>query len=146
MADVLISQTAEYALRAMARIASADGPLRATEIAADTSIPVHYVSKVLRRMVSAGLLTSQKGHGGGFRLARPARSIRFREVIAAVDGDMEAGRCAFGWGACNPAAPCPLHPAFSRLEASLTDWLGRTTLADVQSGAPPRRGRRRRAG
>jgi Rrf2 family protein len=143
MADMLLSQTAEYALRAMATLAGAEGPLRAGEIAQASGIPVHYVSKVLRRMVEAGLLSARKGHGGGFRLARPASSIRFREVIAAADGGVSTGRCAFGWGTCDANAPCPLHPTFSRLEASFTEWAGRTSLAQAvaREPAPSRRAR-----
>ena len=68
-----ISQTAEYALRAMSHLARPDAAaMRAIDLARATQVPVHYLSKVLRRLVDAGLLHSQKGHGGGFVLARRA--------------------------------------------------------------------------
>lgn len=129
---MLISHTAEYALRAMAQIAAAGGePVRASEIARDATIPVAYVSKVLRRMVAAGLLDARKGHGGGFRLARPASRIRFLDVLQAADGDVFDDRCAFGWGACSGRAPCPLHGSFAALKECTQGWAARTTLADV---------------
>src|SRR5689334_13347948 len=80
----LISQTAEYALRALALIAALpEGrSLTAIELSEHASVPVHYLSKVLRRLVAAGLLSSQKGHGGGFCLARPAEQVRFLDVLA----------------------------------------------------------------
>jgi len=139
-----LSQTAEYALRAMTRLAQQRGDetaLRATDLARDTHVPVHYLSKVLRRLVAAGLLTSQKGHGGGFVLARPAAQIRFADVLGAMGEAPVGGRCAFGWGNCDAKKPCPLHPAWSVLNDALQSWAGRTTLADV-SPIPGERKRR----
>jgi len=130
---MLFSQTAEYALRAMAHLALApDGAaVRARDLSAETGIPSDYVSKVMRRMVRAGLLHSQKGHGGGFRLARPRGEIRFLDVLAAADERIDPHRCAFGWGRCGDQAPCPLHESFSSLKQAVLDWAARTTLADV---------------
>jgi Rrf2 family iron-sulfur cluster assembly transcriptional regulator len=136
-----LSQTAEYAFRAMACLAQErPGPaLRATDLSALTHVPVHYLSKVLRRLVAAGLLSSQKGHGGGFELSRPATEIRFADVLAAVGEAPAQGRCAFGWGNCDARHPCPLHPAWSALTDSLMKWADTTTLSDVACDGPPRR-------
>ena len=140
------SQTAEYALRAMACLAArGDEALRAADLTEATHVPVHYLSKVLRRLVAAGLLVSQKGHGGGFVLARRADQITFADVLDAVGEAPAGGRCAFGWGTCDARHPCPLHPAWSVLSTSLVTWAERTTLAQV--ACPPdaqrKRGRRR---
>jgi Rrf2 family protein len=127
-----LSQTAEYALRAMAELARPHAePLRGSDLSSATQVPPHYLSKVLRRLVNAGLLVSQKGHGGGFVLARPAGEIRFADVLAAVDQAPHSGRCAFGWGSCDAQHPCLLHPAWSRLNDALMSWADRTTLAEV---------------
>jgi Rrf2 family iron-sulfur cluster assembly transcriptional regulator len=109
-------------------------PMRAVDLSQATQVPAHYLSKVLRRLVEARLLISQKGHGGGFVLARPALEIRFAEVLAAVDQAPGTGRCAFGWGSCDTSHPCPLHPAWSRLNDALTSWAENTTLAEVAAG------------
>jgi Rrf2 family protein len=129
----LISQTAEYALRALALIAALpEGrSLTAIEVADYATVPVHYLSKVLRRLVAAGLLSSQKGHGGGFCLARPAPEIRFADVLAAVGEPLVIGRCAFGYAVCNADNPCPLHPAWKLLNESFERWAATTTLADI---------------
>jgi len=81
---MLLSQTAEYALRAMAWLAtvSGDEPVRAVDLSSATGIPTHYLSKVLRRLVLANLLESQKGQGGGFSLSlgvwhQPGRNCEF---------------------------------------------------------------------
>jgi Rrf2 family protein len=135
--DRFLSQTAEYALRAAAWLAihSPLDPVRARDLSEGSGIPPHYLSKILRRLVLAGLLESQKGRGGGFVLARPPSAIRFQDVLAAVDAYPAPDRCAFGWGTCNPGDPCPLHESWSRLGGAFRDWATSTSLADVAEAA-----------
>lgn len=136
---MIFSQTAEYAVRAMASLATYPHgePVRAADLSTATSIPTHYVSKILRRLVLAELLVSQKGQGGGFALARPPEQIRFIEILNAVDAFPTQGRCAFGWGSCDEVNPCPLHGAWTRLNDHLEEWATTTTLADVSEIGGP---------
>lgn len=129
----LLGQTAEYALRALAILAELDPgeSMRAADVAEKTGVPAQYLSKVLRRLVARGLLRAQKGHGGGFALARAPRKIRVADVLEALDSAPSPDRCAFGWGPCNAADPCPLHPMWSKLNEAFTTWTSMTTLADV---------------
>ena len=136
-----IPKTAEYARRVMAHIARLpEGrAARAQELSRAADIPTPYLSKVLRKLVVAGLLKSQKGHGGGFVLARPAKRIRFIDVLGATDFDLGASGCAFGWERCDSRRPCPLHPAWSALKESWMEWAATHTLAEVQEApAHPR--------
>jgi Rrf2 family iron-sulfur cluster assembly transcriptional regulator len=135
---MLVSQTSEYALRAMAWLASAppDEPVRSRDLAAGSGIPLHYLSKILRRLVLAELLVSQKGKRGGFVLARPPHEIRFLDILAAVDAYPTQGRCAFGWGECDELNPCAMHDIWSELNESILSWAANNTLADVQSKVP----------
>ncbi len=127
-------RTPEYALRAMAHIARLPErqALRAVELSKAADIPLPYLSKILRRLVLAGLLTSRKGHGGGFVLARPPKLIRFLDILTAADYTAKPASCAFGWGECDPNHPCPLHPAWSELKEQFLDWAARTTLQDLR--------------
>ena len=130
---MLMTQTAEYALRAMACLANVgpDRPLRSKELAEAAHIPSHYVSKVMRRLVVASLVSSKRGHGGGFSLARRPDQITFLEVLEATDHFVETRRCAFGMGDCDSADPCPLHPAWVELNTCMGEWARKTTLAGV---------------
>ena len=56
-------------------------------------------------------------------------------VLEATDNAIEAGRCAFGFGACDPDHPCSLHPIWNDLNRSVGLWANRTTFADL--GPPP---------
>lgn len=133
---MILNQTAEYALRGMAVLATRGTGQRVTsqEISELAHIPPHYVSKVMRRLVRAKLVTAQRGHGGGFALAVAPDQVTLLQILEAAEFEVEQSRCAFGFGRCDTLHPCPLHPAFSELNASFIDWACRTTLATAQGG------------
>lgn len=130
----MLSRSAEYALRIMACFAlHADGtPLRAKDIAEEVTIPIFYLSKILRRMVTAELLTGTRGHGGGFVIAKDPSKIRFIDIFEAIEGDITTPRCVFGWDACSDKTPCLLHNRWKEIKLSFKQWAHRTTLADVK--------------
>lgn len=130
---MILSQTAEYALRAMAWIATRENgeAVRAKDLSEAADIPPHYVSKILRRLVLADLLISQKGHGGGFTLSRAPGEIRYIDILQAVDAAPLPNQCAFGWGECDLEHPCPLHRSWSRISDAFQRWAEQRTLADV---------------
>lgn len=130
----MFPKTTEYALRAMAHIATLPegAAIASNELARATQIPPAYISKMMRRLVVAGLVTAQRGQGGGFTLARPPATIRFAEILAAVDFQADSGDCMFGWGACNAERPCPLHPAWARLRTAFMAWAEETHLGALR--------------
>ncbi len=141
-----LSQTAEYALRALAHLAMQPEGVAVTarELSQGTGVPVHYLSKVMRRLVMAGLVTGTKGHGGGFSLARPAAQLRSGDVLAAGEhSPASPDRCAFGWATCDTQRPCPLHGTWSELKEAARAWACQTTLADVSRYAAVHTGPRR---
>ncbi len=128
----MLSQTAIYALRAMACLALSPGEsMRTRDLSEASDVPPHYLSKILRRLVLGGLLTSQKGRGGGFLLSRPPAEITFHQILDAVDEAPVQGVCAFGWGACDTENPCPIHGAWSEMSGGVMRWACETTLADI---------------
>lgn len=134
---MILSQTSQYALRIMASIALSQGarPVTGKEIAENIRCPSPYVSKVLRKLVTAGLLKAERGHGGGFVLARPAEKILFCQVLDAVQAPKEVKQCIFGWRRCDPNNPCILHHRWNAVSSTFDDWSRQTTLADIQRDA-----------
>ncbi len=65
-------------------------------IAAVTGLPEPTVAKVLKALAAGGLVTSQRGARGGYRLARPLGSIQVADVIAAIDGPVHLTACVEG--------------------------------------------------
>ncbi|MCP4594426.1 MAG: Rrf2 family transcriptional regulator, partial [bacterium] len=80
----LLSQTAEYAIRATTHLAQhhGEGHVMAKDVAKATAIPEKYLQKILRDLVHHGLLKSTRGHGGGFHLAKPPSRIRLAHVVS----------------------------------------------------------------
>jgi Rrf2 family transcriptional regulator, nitric oxide-sensitive transcriptional repressor len=105
----VISQTTEYALRAVVWLAAnPDKPLTAQQIAEATRVPAGYLAKVLQGLSRAGLLHSQRGLGGGFTLARSPTQLTMWEVVQAVDPLRRIRECPLGFEA-HADKLCPLH-------------------------------------
>ncbi len=129
-----LPQTAEYAIRVMAYMAMLPEhrPVRSKDLSEATTIPSHYLSKVLRKLVTAGLLRSRKGHQGGFVFARPKGEIAIIDILDAMQYDYDPENCMFGWGRCSIHSPCPMHEIWSEMKQSFIDWAQKHTLADVR--------------
>jgi Rrf2 family protein len=142
MISLSLSNTAEYALRAMTQLAlSPDGKaLGASELSASTGVPVHYLSKIMRKLVESGLAASSKGHGGGFRLARPAKRISYMDILKVSGYESRASECVFGWGECLDERPCPMHLSWSSLNERFVAWARTTTLDSVAKRSGARKG------
>ena len=82
----MISQTAEYALRAVLALAQRpEKPLTTGEIAHATKVPEFYLSKVLHGLAKGEIVSSKRGVNGGYMLSRPGNQIKLLEIINAVD-------------------------------------------------------------
>ena len=130
---MLYSKPCAYAIRAMAHVANLTGevPAGGKEIAEAEGIPAPVLRKILQELVRRGLLDSRRGPGGGFRLARPAKRITLRDVVAAIDGLDQFQECAVGLERCSDDAPCPLHDHWKRLKNQFQGYLERTTLDEM---------------
>lgn len=126
----MFSQTVEYALRAMVCLATSDhGPLTADEISQRTRLKGGYLSKVMRDLVIAGLVGSQRGPNGGFTIARPATEISILDVVTAVDPIKRITQCPMG----NPSHVklCSLHQRLDNAIGEIERVFGSTSLAEV---------------
>ncbi|MCK6512242.1 Rrf2 family transcriptional regulator [Myxococcota bacterium] len=132
---MLVNQTDIYALRAMTFLAlqGADALVSSKDLAEKTRIPSHYLSKIMRRLVEAELVVSQKGHGGGFQIVRPLEEITIEGILDAMGDKHELEKCAFGWEKCGGEHPCPLHPAWSELKSSFVGWASSTNLSKLRN-------------
>ncbi len=131
----MISQTVEYALRAMVHLASlpSQQAVNSETIAASTQVPQGYLSKVLRDLVLAELVTSQRGPSGGFMLARPPGDISMLDVVNAVDAIPRIKRCPLN----NPAhlRLCPLHQRIDDALDLIEQQFRDCSLLEVLQGA-----------
>lgn len=130
----MISRTAEYALRAITHMAGRDmqdGVTSQTvgEIASGTRVPLGYLSKVLQQLTKAGLIVSQRGSGGGFRLARTPQQISIYEIVNAVDPIQRIHKCPLGLKSHTEL--CPLHAKIDASISLMEQQFQSTTIADL---------------
>jgi Rrf2 family protein len=136
----MLSQTAEYALRAVVYLASSgDAPCVAQDIAKATRVPSGYLSKVLQGLVREKLVTSRRGLRGGFALARPASRISVLDVLAATDNPLQRiTECPLGIG--GHQGLCPVHRFVDEAIAELQKKFRRVTIEELvftTRGEPP---------
>ncbi len=89
----MITQTAEYALRAVVYLSQSAGPCTSAAIAAATGVPAGYMSKVLQSLSRAGIVSSQRGLHGGFVLRDSPHKLTALTVINAVEPIRRYRRC-----------------------------------------------------
>jgi Rrf2 family nitric oxide-sensitive transcriptional repressor len=128
----MFSQTAEYALRAMAWLSVLDHELIPTPVLAHKAqVPPNYLAKVLQQLAAAKLITGRRGVGGGYKLARPASEITLLDVVRCVAPVERVQECPLG-KAMHGGRLCPLHQVKDRAAAAVIEVLGGVTLRDLQ--------------
>ncbi len=127
----MLSQTVEYALRAVVYLAGQVPQPRTTdEVATATKVPRAYLSKILQGLVRAGLVHAKRGIGGGITLAKPPEELTILEVVDAVEPIRRIEACPLGLKS-HGIRLCPLHRRLDNALAAVEDAFRGTTLAEV---------------
>lgn len=110
-----------------------DERISTVDLARQAGVPDAFLAKLLRQLGKHDLLDGQKGHHGGYRLARPPQNIPLMMVLHGLEeGDMPAPtECAMGVRPCNPQKPCLLHHRWSAAIQPMLDMLNTMTVADL---------------
>ena len=124
----MISQTTEYALRAIVFLADQTEPQTNYQIAEATQIPVGYLAKVMQTLSRAQLVHAQRGLHGGFVLERESEQLTVLEVVNAVDGIRRFHECPLGLHGIHL---CPLHRSLDDAAQAIESTFGDTTIADL---------------
>lgn len=119
---LLLSQMAR---RPLAEVHTAKNAAQQSRI----SLPM--ASKILKALAKAGLLVSQRGVKGGYRLAASAEHISIGDVIKALEGPIGMTECSFNPGACGQEGSCPVQSNWLRISLAMRDALNRIPLSDM---------------
>mgnify|MGYP002623581242 CR=1 FL=1 len=126
----MLSQTTEYALRAVVYLANHPASPRSIEqIAESTHVPGSYLSKVMQGLRKQGLVQSQRGSGGGFLLAISAEDLTVFDVVQAVDPIKRIDHCPLGIQ--DHLNLCPLHRRLDHAIGLLEQALKESTIAEL---------------
>jgi FeS assembly SUF system regulator len=134
-----LSKLTDYAVVVLVRLAEDATMQTSPGIAAATGIPEPTVAKVLKTLTAGGLVTSQRGARGGYRLHRPLDEIPIADVIKAIDGPIALAACVDGsTSECECHSVCAMRGRWDPVNDAIQQALYAITLADMKTAAIPR--------
>ncbi|MFZ5560689.1 MAG: Fe-S cluster assembly transcriptional regulator IscR [Pseudomonadota bacterium] len=123
-----------YAVTAMLDLAlhARHEPVSLADISDRQSISVSYLEQLFAKLRKHGLVSSVRGPGGGYQLAREGSEIFIAQIIDAVDESVDATRCG-GRGDCQQGMTCLTHELWSDLSDQLHSFLAGISLQELVS-------------
>lgn len=133
-----ISKKSDYAIRAILELASTEAPSLTTEqIATSQQIPLHFLENIVLDLRRADMVATQRGAGGGCRLARPPAAITLADIVRAVDGPLLRVQGSRPEAIEFDGVARPLRDVWIAVRVSLRSVLEATTIADLITGRLP---------
>ena len=137
-----LSRLTDYAVVLLVKLGDGRGVTTSTSLAADTGVPEPTVAKVLKVLAGAGLVLSQRGARGGYRIARPLTAIAIGHVVDAVDGPVALAACVEGGERnCPSEEQCPIRGGWDPVNEAIRSTLNRITLDEMRLRSPTGAGR-----
>jgi Rrf2 family protein len=135
---VRITAKVDYAVRAMCELAArGGGPVRGETLAKGQDIPQSFLENILHELKRAGLVQTQRGVDGGYRLARPAKTISVADIIRAVEGPLADVRGTRPESLEFEGSARALRDVWLAVRANLRAVLERVTVADIAADDLP---------
>lgn len=127
-----LTRAADYGVRAMIHLADPNGLGRASlnELARAAEVSPAFLSKVLQRLVRAGLIASQRGKKGGFALLERGRDASLLDILQALDGVPALNLCLLS-GGCHRSPWCAAHPIWQEAQRRMRDSLSSVRLEEL---------------
>ena len=128
-----VTRATDYAVRVLVYLAGlpAGANVRRSEIAKATDAPESFLSKVLQQLVQARMISSQRGSGGGFRLAMASEQVSLLDVVEAIEGPTRLNACMEPGPSCNRKNWCGAHSVWVEAQAALEQVLRGATVAEM---------------
>jgi len=128
----LIKRDTDYAVRAVCYMANKKGSIvSVSEMVKELKIPRPFLRKILQRLNREGMLSSYKGVGGGFKLAKAAKEIFITDLIEIFQGKFKLNECLFKKKNCPNVKYCALKRRIDKLEAHVVSELNSVTIDEL---------------
>ncbi|MCW5771940.1 MAG: SUF system Fe-S cluster assembly regulator [Rhodospirillaceae bacterium] len=133
-----LNRITDYAIIVLAQMAREPERLvTAPQLAVDSAVPLPTVAKVLKDLAREGVLRSERGVHGGYKLAREPGEITVLQIIRALEGPVSLTACVDGTeGSCDVEALCPMRGNWDRVNGAIRAALESVSLADMAVPAP----------
>ena len=126
-----VTRKSDLAVRALRVLAESSDRVKGPVLAEAVGSTSGFVSQVVNPLVRAGWVRSDPGPAGGYSLATDLGSVSVLDVIEAIEGPTDAGRCVLADRPCNESGTCALHVPWLRARAQLLAELDATSVADA---------------
>ncbi len=132
-----VTRLTDYATLLLTVLAAApDEVYSATALAERTRLELTTVSKVLKLLAQADVVTSFRGVNGGYQLARAAAAINLFDVVQAIEGPLSLTECSSEHGRCEYQSSCGVSPHWRQINDIVSEALRRVSLAQLLTPAP----------
>ena len=126
-----LTKKADYGLIALRHLAATGRSVSAKDIADTYRIPLPMLSKILQNLSKAGLLASEQGTHGGYKLARNSHEITALEVIRTIDGPIILTHCFTEHSECDQSNQCPVREPLRKVHEGILQLLSSITISDL---------------
>ncbi len=137
----MLSNSSKYAIKAVLFLAlnsSKKNKVMVKDISGPINVPQAYIAKLLQELAKENIISSTRGHKGGFYLNTDNLNRTVMSIIQVIDGDKRINTCMLSLDACHEERPCPLHRILYASRNDILKHLKSKTIKelalDVESG------------
>jgi len=130
---VVITRATEYAVRTVIFLAQQpkDEIVLKKDICRTQEVTPAFLTKILQPLIKSGIVTSQRGVGGGFLLARDPEEITMLDILQAEEGQLKLNHCLLDSNFCHRDAYCSAHEVWHEAQRAMAGVLNRYTISDL---------------
>lgn len=126
-----VTRKADLATKAMLALDVAGRRAKAAELADWVGTTPGFLSQVLTPLVASGWVRSEPGPSGGYSVTADLDELSVLDVIEAVEGPTDSGRCVLEDRSCSDSKPCVIHEVWKQSRTHLMEGLSRITLSTL---------------
>ena len=131
-----ITRRSDLATRALIELARLGRRTKSVELAEAIGTTPGFLSQAMTPLATNGWVQSEPGPAGGYQLTADLADVSVLDVIEAIEGPSDAGRCVLEDRPCSGAGPCALHQPWQRARTQLLDELSKSSLASLPDARP----------
>jgi len=121
---MFITKRADYAIRSVSYLArNGKNLVTINEISESMQVPRTFLAKILQQLAGNGIVSSERGLKGGFRLAKDPADITLLEVIETIQGVSASSQCAIDTNSCKLSGKCGVHPVWIKIRKMVENEL-----------------------
>lgn len=130
---MVITRATEYAVRTVVFLAQQpqNEIVLKKDICQTQDVTPAFLTKILQPLIKAGIVSSQRGVGGGFLLARDPNDITLLDILQAEEGQLKLNHCLVDTELCHRDAYCSAHEVWFEAQTEMAAVLKRYTVADM---------------